>query len=66
MTASRWRTYALILQVYASFQAIPTILDLLGRTWGVIAATCLIPITLIGFLVPVTSDRTTGRHRVEE
>lgn len=66
MTGQRWRTYALILQIYVLMQAMSKCLDYLGPTWGVIAATCLIPLALLGLAIPITPDRTVGRHRTEE
>lgn len=66
MTGSRWRTYALLLHLYATYTAATWLVDRFGNPWGYVSTVFLLGISLLGLIVPVTSDRTVGRHRTEE
>lgn len=66
MTGQSWRTYALLLHLYATYTAVTWFLDHLAAPWGSIAAIFLLGWALVGLIVPVISDRTVGRHRSEE
>lgn len=66
MTGQRWRTYALLLQLYATYAAIDWLLDHFDEPWGFVTTVFLLGFSLLGLIVPVTPDRVTARHRREE
>jgi hypothetical protein len=66
MTGQRWRTYALLLQIFATYTAIDWLLDHTSEPWGFVTTVFLLGFSLLGLIVPVTTDRTVGRHRIEE
>ena len=65
MTGQRWRTYALLLHFYATFNAATWLIDRLGNPWGYVGATFMLGICLVGLIVPVTQDPA-ARHRRDE
>lgn len=66
MTGQQWRTYALLLQFFATYTAIDWLLDRFDEPWGFVTTVFVLGFSLVGLIVPVTSDRTVGRHRTEE
>lgn len=66
MTGQRWRTYALLLHLFATAAATRWVLDHLPDPWRYPAAVVLASWALLGLIIPVTTDRTVGRHRTEE
>lgn len=65
MTGQRWRTYALLLHLYAIYSAATWLIDQLSNPWGYIATIFLLGWALIGLIVPVTADRA-AKHRLDE
>lgn len=65
MNGQRWRTYALLLHMYATYTAVSWVLDHLAAPWGSVAAIFLLGWALVGLIVPVTQDRV-AKHRREE
>lgn len=66
MTSQQWRTYALLLHLIAAAVAARWTLDNLPDPWRYPAAIFLTSWMVLGLIVPVTTDRTAGRHRSEE
>ncbi len=66
MTGQRWRTYALLLHFIVTYKVATALIDRLGSPWGYVGTALLLSTCLVGMVVPAISDRTTGRHRVEE
>lgn len=66
MTGQQWRTYALLLHLIATGVAVGWLLGHLDDPWRYPAVVFLLGWALLGLIVPVTSDRTVGRHRTEE
>lgn len=65
MTAQRWRTYALLLHLFATYTVVSWLLDHVDGPWGVVAAAFVLAWALIGLIVPVTQDRA-AKHRRNE
>lgn len=66
MTGQSWRTYALLLHLIAAGAAASWLLDHLDEWWRYPAVVFLLGWALVGLIIPVTPDRTVGRHRTEE
>lgn len=66
MTGQQWRTYALLLHLIAAAVGARWALDHLPDPWRHPAAIFLATWMLLGLIIPVTRDRASGRHRVEE
>ncbi|MDX3661307.1 hypothetical protein PV646_28715 [Streptomyces sp. ID05-26A] len=66
MTGQQWRTYALLLHLVATGAAVAWLFERLGEPWRYTVTVFLLGWALLGLIVPVSTDRTVGRHRIEE